>query len=134
MFRTTKRDRKYRYEKVANWMDTAEVDAIPYLYYLKLITYRSMEQFEEAANAFLALREQLECPYIFHRETVINLLGQYYVSNGLPDHGLGWYIRSLKLKPRNNAAKWLIAVLVNSEIRKKGASNNNSTIDCRQNT
>ncbi|KAH3751950.1 hypothetical protein DPMN_186558 [Dreissena polymorpha] len=61
------------------WMDSAEVDARPFLHYLQYLTYGELGEREKQLNSLLVLhsyifdkRNQIN---LYHYETALNLLG-----------------------------------------------------------
>ncbi|KAH3740660.1 hypothetical protein DPMN_047370 [Dreissena polymorpha] len=94
------------------WMDSAEVDARPFLHYLQYLTYGGLG---ESDNQLQALRALESCMYdirnklnLYHKETALNLLGHCYEMEGDYAGALHYYEWSLRCHRTNNAANWHI--------------------------
>lgn len=116
MYRTTKYDKPYRISIVHNWMDTAEIDPMNYLFLLKYLVYQALNENYLAEEAMVDMSKYASR---LHPETKLNVIGQWFENNGNVRPAVRCYVLSLKTRPRNNAAKWLLALLVYRQIRKK---------------
>jgi tetratricopeptide (TPR) repeat protein len=117
MFRSSQEDfpnRSFRDE----WMDLAVVDSLPYLYFLQYKTYSHLSRHvdKQVAKSNLA-KCIVEEPNFGHKETALNLLGQCMEQENRIDAALKCYLLSLKIRDRNNAAKFHICRLVSSMLR-----------------
>jgi tetratricopeptide (TPR) repeat protein len=116
MFRSTQEDIHYRarYDK---WMDLAVVDSIPYLYFLQYKTYSHLRRHRDKQAALSNLAKCIiEDPDFGHSETALNLLGQCMEQENRMDAALKCYLLSLKIRGRNNAAKFHICRPISSMI------------------
>ncbi|XP_052239716.1 uncharacterized protein LOC127850612 isoform X3 [Dreissena polymorpha] len=113
-------NRNITQEEVANrllvetlWMDSAEVDARPFLYYMQYITYGGLGERDKQLHAMgvleayidTCIRNQLN---LYHLETALNLLGHCYEMEGDYAGALDYYELSLSDERTNNAANWHI--------------------------
>ncbi|XP_052238624.1 uncharacterized protein LOC127849915 [Dreissena polymorpha] len=93
------------------WMDSAEVDARPFLHYLQYITYGGLGERDTQFHAMgvleayinTCIRNQLN---LYHVETALNLLGHCYEMEGDYAGALHYYEWSLRCRRTNNAANW----------------------------
>jgi hypothetical protein len=93
------------------WMDSAEVDARPFLHYLLYLTYGGLGERDKQLHAMGVLeayidtcvRNQLK---LYHQETALNLLGHCYEMEGDYAGALHYYEGSLRCLRTNNAANW----------------------------
>ncbi|XP_045174078.2 uncharacterized protein LOC123535456 [Mercenaria mercenaria] len=116
MFRSTEEDRVQRLEK-DGWMDWAEIDSLPYLYFLQYKTFGQLHRYEEQQHALNSLVWVTENDRnLCHRETALNLLGQCMEQENLTVDALRFYRKSLSIRQRNNAASILICVLLSKLI------------------
>ncbi|XP_053384357.1 uncharacterized protein LOC123563065 [Mercenaria mercenaria] len=112
MFRSTQDDLLYR-ELTDYWMDWAVVDSLPYLYFLQYKTYRHLQRFDDQHQALAKLARTIETTRnLGHRETALNLLGQCWEQENQPNKALLCYMMSLKVRERNNAARFHICRLL----------------------
>ncbi|XP_052236448.1 uncharacterized protein LOC127848187 [Dreissena polymorpha] len=93
-----------------HWMDSAEVDALPFLYYLQYLTYGGLGERDKQLHAF-GILESYTCDLrnkiiMFHDETALNLLGHCYEMEGDYEGALDYYEESLSFYDTNNAANW----------------------------
>ncbi|XP_052248711.1 uncharacterized protein LOC127856496 isoform X4 [Dreissena polymorpha] len=94
------------------WMDYAEVDALPFLHYLQYLTYGGLGKRDKQLHA-LGILESYLCDRrnginIYHNETALNLLGHCYEMEGDYEGALHYYWESLSWNRTNNAANWHI--------------------------
>jgi hypothetical protein len=109
MFRSTAEDRG----EDDDWMDWAVVDSTPYLYFLQYKVYTQLHRPAEQRQALDNLIWTINTdPNLGHRETALNLLGQCMEKENRMDAALYCYMMSLKVRGRNNAAKWHICILL----------------------
>ncbi|KAH3740563.1 hypothetical protein DPMN_047269 [Dreissena polymorpha] len=92
------------------WMDSAEVDARPFLYYLQYLTYGGLGARDKQLHAWRVLESYL-CDIrneinLYHQETAVNLLGHCYEMEGEYEGALYYYEESLGIYDTNNAAYW----------------------------
>jgi tetratricopeptide (TPR) repeat protein len=114
MFRSPQQDLSYRSED-DEWMDLAVVDSLSYLYFLQYKTYSRLRRHRDKQVALSNLAKCIiEEPNFGHKETVLNLLGQCMEQENRKDAALKCYLSSLKIRGRNNAAKFHICRLVSS--------------------
>ncbi|XP_052239760.1 uncharacterized protein LOC127850624 [Dreissena polymorpha] len=93
------------------WMGSAEVDALPFLYYMQYITYGGLGERDTQLHAMGVLeayidtcvRNQLN---LYHQETALNLLGHCYEMEGDYAGALRYYKWSMRCLRTNNAANW----------------------------
>ncbi|XP_045213407.2 uncharacterized protein LOC123564127 [Mercenaria mercenaria] len=117
MFRSTQEDKLERDELSDTWMDCAVVDCLPYLYFLQYKTYRALQRLTDQQYALAELDTTIKTESnLGHRETALNLLGQCMVQENRHTDALRYYTRSLNIRARNNAAKFLICILLNEII------------------
>jgi hypothetical protein len=112
MFRSSEEDRPYR--RLAHfWMDWAVVDSLPYLHFLQYKVYRELnrpkDQQQALYNLFLTIVTE---PNLGHKETALNLLGQCMEQENSNELALSCYICSLRVRVRNNVAKWHVCRLL----------------------
>ncbi|XP_052818092.1 uncharacterized protein LOC128244116 [Mya arenaria] len=100
-------------EELYEWMDCAVIDCVPFLYYMQYLSYRQLNQQALKNTACQNLHK-----YAFqdskgygHYDTVFNILGHCYELENWIDKAWICYKNSLKIYPRNNAAKWHVARL-----------------------
>ncbi|KAH3740275.1 hypothetical protein DPMN_046977 [Dreissena polymorpha] len=92
-----------------HWMGSAEVDALPFLYYMQYLTYDGLGERDKQLHAmevfetYIYIRNQLN---LYHPETALNLLGHCYEMEGDYAGALHWYEWSLRCERTNNAANW----------------------------
>ncbi|XP_053403338.1 uncharacterized protein LOC128558386 [Mercenaria mercenaria] len=112
MFRCTEEERQTR-DRKDYWVDWAVVDSLPYLYYLQYMTYRKLDNRAGQQRALGRLIHTIDTePYLQHRETALNLLGQCMeIEDRLMD-ALTCYRRSLNWKSTHNVARWHIVHLL----------------------
>jgi hypothetical protein len=116
MFRSPQQDLPFR-SKYDEWMDLAVVDSLPYLYFLQYKTYSHLRRKRDKQGAISNLAKCIVMePNFGHKETALNLLGQCMEQENKMDAALKCYILSLKIRGRNNAAKFHICRLVSSII------------------
>ncbi|KAH3896968.1 hypothetical protein DPMN_021152 [Dreissena polymorpha] len=91
-------------------MDSAEVDARPFLYYLQYLTYGGLGERIKQLHAFAILESYTHGPRneinMHHPEIEVNLLGHFYEMEGDYQRALYYYEMSLLLCDKNNAANW----------------------------
>ncbi|XP_045171927.2 uncharacterized protein LOC123533980 [Mercenaria mercenaria] len=108
MFRSTQEDLQHR-GMFDDWMDCAVVDSLPYLYFLQYKTYSFLQRPEEQQQALNKLGWVIRTEHnLGHRETALNLLGQCMELENRPADALQCYMLSLRLRERNNAARFHI--------------------------
>ncbi|KAH3740539.1 hypothetical protein DPMN_047245 [Dreissena polymorpha] len=93
-----------------HWMDSAEVDARPFLYYLQYLTYGGLGARNKQLHAWRVLESYI-CDIrnkinLYHQETAVNLLGHCYEMEGEYEGALNYYEESLGIYDTNNAAYW----------------------------
>ncbi|KAH3775993.1 hypothetical protein DPMN_177404 [Dreissena polymorpha] len=94
------------------WMDSAEVDSRPFLYYLQYLTYGGIRDRDNQIHAMRALTSYIfdiigNCRIkLYHPETALNLLGHCYEMEEDYERSLFCYEGSLKIFDTNNAANW----------------------------
>ncbi|XP_060594784.1 uncharacterized protein LOC132749116 [Ruditapes philippinarum] len=114
MFRSPQQDLPYRSDD-DDWMNLAVVDSLPYIYFLQYKTYFHLRRHRDKQDAISNLAKCIvEEPDFGHRETALNLLGQCLEQENRIDAALRCYLLSLKIRGRNNAAKFHICRLVSS--------------------
>ncbi|XP_060591532.1 uncharacterized protein LOC132746425 isoform X1 [Ruditapes philippinarum] len=114
MFRSTQEDFTYRSED-NEWMDMAVVDSLPYLYFLQYKTYSRLGRLDDKQRALSNISRTIDNePNLGHRETALNLLGQCMEQEYRKDDALKCFLKSLKIRSRNNAAKVHIFRLIAS--------------------
>ncbi|XP_045194472.2 uncharacterized protein LOC123550101 [Mercenaria mercenaria] len=99
--------------------DWAQVDSLPYLYFLQYKTYGHLQRpdGQQCALEYLTKTTDTE-PNLGHRETALNLLGQCMEQENRHTDALRCYVRSLNIRPRNNAAKIHICRLLNELVNR----------------
>ncbi|XP_053374962.1 uncharacterized protein LOC128547181 [Mercenaria mercenaria] len=108
MFRSTQEDLLHRGGD-DDWMDCAVADSLPYLYFLQYKTYCVLQRPEEQQQALTKLQWVIRTERnLGHRETALNLLGQCMEQENRPVDALQCYMSSLRLRERNNAARFHI--------------------------
>lgn len=115
MYRSANYDSVFRTGEADDWMNSAELDPLPYMYYIKFLSCKTLkldQQADESIKEFIRLVGHL---HFCHPETVCNILGQYCESIRAPNKSLGCYKISLLRFPKHNAAKWLLGVLLYTE-------------------
>ncbi|XP_045167321.2 uncharacterized protein LOC123530603 [Mercenaria mercenaria] len=113
MFRSTKEDLTLRDEN-DYWMDWAVVDSLSFLYFLQFKTFRQQEDKQRAlSNLVQTINYE---PNLGHVETALNLLGQCMEQENRGFDAIKYYLLSLKLRERNNAAKIHICRLLSTMI------------------
>ncbi|XP_060597828.1 uncharacterized protein LOC132751644 isoform X1 [Ruditapes philippinarum] len=114
MFRSPQQDLPYR-DKYDEWMDMAVVDSLPYLHFLHYKTYSHLRRHRDKQAAISNLAKCIvEEPNFGHKETALNLLGQCMEQENRMNAALQCYLLSLKIRGRNNTAKFHICRLVSS--------------------
>ncbi|XP_052251592.1 uncharacterized protein LOC127858456 isoform X1 [Dreissena polymorpha] len=94
------------------WMDRAEVDARPFLYYLQYLTYGGLgERYKqlhamEELDSYTCIGDEMRMINLYHPETSLNLLGHCYEMEGNFQGALHYYEESLSWAGTNNAANW----------------------------
>ncbi|XP_052239805.1 uncharacterized protein LOC127850667 isoform X2 [Dreissena polymorpha] len=107
----TEEEVEQRHDIEKQWMDSAEVDARPFLYYLQYLTYGGLGERDKQLHAmgvleaYIDIRNNLN---IYHQETALNLLGHCYEMEGDYAGALHYYEWSLRWDRTNNAANWHI--------------------------
>ncbi|XP_053392252.1 uncharacterized protein LOC128554942 [Mercenaria mercenaria] len=118
MYRSTQDDLLHRDEVKDYWMDWAVVDSLPFLYFLQYKTYRQLQRFDDQHEALANLARTTETEEnLGHRETALNLIGQCMEQENQPNKALHCYMMSLKVRERNNAARFHICRLLASLMR-----------------
>ncbi|XP_052777159.1 uncharacterized protein LOC128214634 [Mya arenaria] len=120
MFRTVgDDDRQQRHPAVKyKWMDYIVFDSVPFLHYLQYLTH-SCER-NQPERKFRALNNLYY--YISlsqghgHIDTAWNMLGHCYELENKLDLAWSCYTKSLQLFPRNNAANWHVARIMNQHL------------------
>ncbi|XP_060608391.1 uncharacterized protein LOC132760429 [Ruditapes philippinarum] len=103
-------DKAGKSDKVT-WMDWAVVDSLPYLHFLQYKVNKHFHDEYGLQRALLNMEQSIgRTRNLCHRETALNLLGQCMEQNNQPIKALECYSKSLRLQPRNNAAKVLICI------------------------
>jgi len=109
MYRAVGDDVDHRDSDERHWMDSAEMDARPFLLYLQYLTYRGLEVRHRQLEAFHRLNDILpsedKVNHLYHPETVLSLYGHCCELEGDLHQALEAYNTSLGV-PRNNAANW----------------------------
>ena len=100
------------------WMDSAEVDARPFLHYLQYLTYGGLGERDKQSYAMVVLESYIRDPRnlinLHHCETAFNLLGHCYEMEGDFRRALLYYGASLSVLQTNNAANWHVQRLISS--------------------
>ncbi|XP_045211560.2 uncharacterized protein LOC123563057 [Mercenaria mercenaria] len=113
MYRSTQDDLLHRDKYKDYWMDWAVVDSLPYLYFLQYKTCRHLQRSDDQQQALANLARTVETEVnLGHRETALNLLGQCMEQENQPNTALLCYMMSLKVRERNNAARFHICRLL----------------------
>ncbi|KAH3810092.1 hypothetical protein DPMN_138478 [Dreissena polymorpha] len=77
------------------WMDSAEVDARPLLYYLQYLTYGGLGERDKQCHAMRELESFICNPIhrrnLYHQKTAISLLGHCFEMEGNYRAALHWY-------------------------------------------
>ncbi|XP_053401564.1 uncharacterized protein LOC128557677 [Mercenaria mercenaria] len=119
MFRSTHEDMLER-EIHECWMDWAVVDSLPYLYFLQYKTYGALQRVADQQHALANLVTTIDTESkLGHRETALNLLGQCMEQENRHIDALRCYMISLNIRPRNNAAKFLICIVLNEIVNRQ---------------
>jgi len=119
-YRAVGDDVQYRDPEQDRWMDLAVVDSLPYLYFLQYLTFRQLDKKDLQRRSLRSLDRCVREDNDFrHLETAWNLLGQCYEHELKPNSAMACYRASLEIRPRNNAAKWHIAILWYRLLQKK---------------
>ncbi|XP_060599320.1 uncharacterized protein LOC132752926 [Ruditapes philippinarum] len=121
MFRSTTEDAKRKKVGMHEWMDMAEIDAQPSLYFMQFLVYKRLGDEDRQYDAIFKLASLLQqnSP-LYHKETAFNLLGQCWEFKDNQNLALICYDASLRLVDVNNAAKWHLSKLVYRALRKSG--------------
>jgi tetratricopeptide (TPR) repeat protein len=123
MFRSTRADMSQR-SLIDRWMDWAVVDSLVYMCFLQYKVYVHFQKREEQQQALIKLAKGVDKDVnLKHKETALNLLGQCMEQENRPAVALHYYILSLRIRPRNNAAIWHILIKLNKEFSKKEGRN-----------
>jgi len=124
MYRAYGNDVDHRTSNQRQWMNSAVVDARPFLLYLQYLTYRGLGARHRQLEAFHRLEDIVTSDkfnQLYHRETALNLFGHCCELEGDVMRALDVYNRSLLTRTRNNAANWhdhrLNEMLYNSYLR-----------------
>jgi len=116
MFRTVGDDIQHRHCYENQWMDFAVVDARPFMLFLQYLTYRDLGARHLQLQAFDTLRNIVSTydgmSQVYHIKTVLHLFGHCLELEGDMLNAFSVYVTSLKIQPRNNAAKWHIALMI----------------------
>ncbi|KAH3718778.1 hypothetical protein DPMN_061585, partial [Dreissena polymorpha] len=92
------------------WMNSAEVDARPFLHYLHYLAYGGLGERDNQLHALTVLAsyiyDERNTINLYHKETAFNLLGHCYEMEGEYESALHVYELSLRLQDTNNAANW----------------------------
>jgi tetratricopeptide (TPR) repeat protein len=113
MFRSTQDDMIHRDEDTDFWMDWAEVDSLPFLYFLQYKIYRHLQRHQDQQQALSKLIRTIETDEnLGHRETALNILGQCMEQENRPQQAFNCYLLSLQQRARNNAANFHICKLL----------------------
>jgi tetratricopeptide (TPR) repeat protein len=97
------------------WMDWAVVDSLPYIHFLQYKVNKHFHDEGGQQRALLNMEQSIDrTRNLCHRETALNLLGQCMEQNKQPIKALQCFSKSLRLQPRNNAAKVLICMCLAS--------------------
>ncbi|XP_052260152.1 uncharacterized protein LOC127864530 isoform X2 [Dreissena polymorpha] len=99
-----------RHHQEKRWMDSAEVDARPFLHYLQFLTYGGLgernKQLHEFKKLWSCIFDQRNSINMYHLETALNLLGHCCEMEGDYQGALLYYEMSLRERHTNNAANW----------------------------
>jgi len=108
MYRSVGNDVAYRTPIQRDWMDWAEVDALPFMLYLQYLTFGGLRERQRQLQALQGLwnicSNHVTFEDMHHPETVDHLLCHCEEMEGHMERGLAIYNVSRNLKPRNNAA------------------------------
>ncbi|XP_060558231.1 uncharacterized protein LOC132718536 isoform X1 [Ruditapes philippinarum] len=116
MFRSTQEDLACRSED-DDWMDTAVVDTLPYLYFLQYKTYSRLRRQDDKQRALSNIARTIDVePNLGHKETALNLLGQCMEQENNLGNAFKCYARSLEIRRQNNSAKFHMCKLLNKLI------------------
>ncbi|KAH3740457.1 hypothetical protein DPMN_047163 [Dreissena polymorpha] len=92
------------------WMDSAEVDARPFLYYLQYLTYGGLGERDKQLHALGVFKSYMldkrNMINMYHVDTSPNLFGHCYEMEGNVNVALHYYQQSLLQCGTNNAANW----------------------------
>ncbi|KAH3795071.1 hypothetical protein DPMN_148617 [Dreissena polymorpha] len=92
------------------WMDSAEVDARPFLHYLQYLTYGALGERDKQLHAMRVLQSYSGVvrnhTNLHHHETAANLMGHCYEMEGDYECAIHYYEWSLRCRGTNNAANW----------------------------
>ncbi|KAH3897047.1 hypothetical protein DPMN_021231 [Dreissena polymorpha] len=106
----TEEEVEQRHDVEKRWMDNAEVDARPCLYYLQYLTYGGLGERNKQLHACEFLKSCIfnsrNAIKAYHLETALNLLGHCYEMEGDYQRALYIYETSFRLHETNNAANW----------------------------
>jgi len=123
MFRAVGDDVQHRHFTEHLWMDCAVVDARPFMLYLQYLTYRDLGALQLQSQAFYKLEHIVtsieKLNQLYHRETVINLFGHCLELEGDILKAIYAYAYCLRQEPRNNAAKWHIALTIYKQLSRR---------------
>jgi len=114
MCRGTEDEIDYRSHQERQWMNWAEVDARPFLFYLEYLTFRALGVRNRQQEALTCLRyivQSNEMNKLYHPETFHNLLGHCLELEGNVEGAQAVYEFSRLIRTRNNAANHHIARL-----------------------
>jgi hypothetical protein len=119
MFRSTREDNCFKTPE-DYWMNWAVVDSLPYLYFLQFKVYSNLGQQENRRQALTNLADTIgKEPNLGHKETALNLIGQCMEAEGRAHSALQFYLLSLNIREKNNAAKIhicrLLATLIDTK-------------------
>jgi len=108
MVRDVDDDLTYRDLVDCHWMDSAEVDAKPFLFYLQYLTYGGLcSRLSQLSTLISFMADVVDnLTGMYHTETVLNLIGHCLELEGLSQLAAMVYMKSLNVLPRNNAANW----------------------------
>jgi tetratricopeptide (TPR) repeat protein len=133
MFRRSTSDDIQHSDDNDKWMDMAVVDSLPYLYFLQYKTYMHLQRPDDQQGAFdKIISSILRTKNLGHKETAFNLLGQIMEETNRHLDAFIYYMKSLKIRQRNNVAIWHICRLLNSMVLRE-VMRNNHRVDFIQN-
>jgi len=104
----------YRSHEERQWMNWAEVDARPFLFYLEYLTFRALgvrNRQQEALTCLRYILQSNEKNKLYHPETFLNLLGHCLELEGKVEGAHAAYDVSRSIRTQNNAANHHIARL-----------------------
>jgi len=108
MYRSVGDDVAYRDRTERKWMDWAEVDARPFMLYLQYLTFGGLRERQRQLEALQEMWDictiHVTLGKMFHRETVVNMLGHCKEMEVHMEGALRLYNISRNYKPRNNVA------------------------------